>query len=44
MYKNTEIIDYIESPKIKYIPKEIDILLKKRIRKFIISRRQRNGS
>ena len=41
MYNTTEIINYIETPKVKHTPEKIDAILEKRMREFMLARRQR---
>ena len=41
MYNTTEIINYIETPPVKHTPEKIDAILEKRMREFMLARRQR---
>jgi hypothetical protein len=36
-----DMIHYIETPKVKHTPEKIDAILEKRMREFMLARRQR---
>ena len=38
---STDMINYIETPKVKHVPEKIDVILEKRMREFMLARRQR---